>query len=237
MRRKQRRRGGHACRDARRAYNRNANAAASLGARRRVARCSWLAITERLLSRIPRAPSTAAAFVMLVAITGINHAAAARAADKPALLNDVARVYSLRVGEVRCPSQPEWDADPHRTTFSWGYTNVRRDYTVLPPMICAGAMNVGSVSVPTWQQAAGVWMLVHEAFHLRHWRFRRNEAKVGCQTIVYFTDAAARLGASDSQAQELYPYGLALHDLELDLYPWHGDPKCVVPPWFPPSAP
>jgi hypothetical protein len=203
-----------------------------------VARCSRLAITERLLSRIPRAPSAAAAaFFMLVVITGINHAAAARAADTPALLNDVARVYSLGVGEVRCPSQPEWDADPHRTTFSWGYTNVRRDYTVLPPMICAGAMNVGSVSVPIWQQAAGAWMLVHEAFHLRHWRFRRNEAKVGCQTIVYFTDAAARLGASDSQAQQLYPYGLALHDLELDLYPWHRDPKCVVPPWFPPSAP
>jgi hypothetical protein len=236
--RKQRRRGGHACPDARRAYDRNANAAASLGARRRVARCSRLAITERLLSRIPRAPSAAAAaFFMLVVITGINHAAAARAADTPALLNDVARVYSLGVGEVRCPSQPEWDADPHRTTFSWGYTNVRRDYTVLPPMICAGAMSVGSVSVPTWQQAAGAWMLVHEAFHLRHWRFRRNEAKVGCQTIVYFTDAAARLGASDSQAQQLYPYGLALHDLELDLYPWHRDPKCVVPPWFPPSAP
>jgi hypothetical protein len=132
-------------------------------------RCSWLAITERVLSWSPGAPSTAAAFVVLVAITGINHAAAARAADPPALLNHVARVYSLGVGEVRCPSQPEWDADPHRTTFSWGYTNVRRDYTVLPPMICAGAMNVGSVSVPAWQQAAGVWMLVHEAFHLRHW--------------------------------------------------------------------
>ena len=98
-------------------------------------------------------------------------------------------------------------------------------------------MNVGSISLPAWQQAAGVWMLVHEAFHLRHWRFRRNEAKVGCQTMVYFTDAAARLGASVSQAQQLYPYGLALHDLELDLYPWHRDPRCVVPPWFPPSAP
>jgi hypothetical protein len=200
-------------------------------------RCLWPEITERVLSWIPSAPSTAAAFVVLVAIAGINNAAAARAADTPALLKEVTRVYSLGVGEVRCPSQPEWDADPHRTTFSWGYTNVHSDYTVLPPMICAGAMNVGSSSVPAWQQAAGVWMLVHEAFHLRHWRFRGNEAKVGCQTIVYFTDAAARLGASDSQAQELYPYGLALYDLELDLYPWHRDPKCVVPPWFPPSAP
>src|SRR5207247_2242035 len=97
--------------------------------------------------------------------------------------------------------------------------------------------NVGSDSIPAWQQAAGVWMLVHEAFHLRHWRFRRNEAKVGCQTIVYFTDAAARSGASESQAQQLYPYALALHYLELDLYPWHRDPDCIVPPWILPSAP
>jgi hypothetical protein len=47
----------------------------------------------------------ATAFVMLVAITAIGHTAAARAADTPALLNEVARVYSLGVGEVRCPSQ------------------------------------------------------------------------------------------------------------------------------------
>jgi hypothetical protein len=134
---------------------------------------------------------------------------------------------------VRCPSQPERDADPHRERFSWGYTNVRSDYTVLPPMICAGAMNVGNDSIPAWQQAAGVWMLVHKAFHLRHWRFRRNEAKVGCQTIVYFTDAAARLGVSDSQAQQLYPYALALHDLELDLYPWPATRTALCRPGFP----
>jgi hypothetical protein len=106
---------------------------------------------------------------------------------------------------VRCPSQAEWNVDPHRASFSWGCTNLRRDYSVFPPMICAGALNVGTSSVPAWQQAAGVWMLADEAFHLRHWRYRRDEAKVGCQTIVYFTDAAARLGASDAQAQQLYP--------------------------------
>jgi hypothetical protein len=103
-------------------------------------------------------------------------------------------------------------------------------------MICAGAMNVGRESMPAWQQAAGVWMLVHEAFHLRHWRFRRNEAKVGCQTIVYFTDAAARLGATEPQAQLLYAYALALYNRELQFYPWHRDPSCIVPPWLPPAA-
>lgn len=187
------------------------------------------AITRRVLS-------LSLAFVF-AAIVGVPRTHGAPAADRPVLLNDVARFYSLGVGEVRCPSQAEWDTDPHRVSFSWGYTNLHRDYSVLPPLICTGALNVGSGSVPLWQQAAGVWMLVHEAFHLRHWRYRRNEAKVGCQTIVYFTDAAARLGASEAQAHQLYPYALAFRELELDLYPWHHDPKCIVPPWIPPPAP
>ena len=53
-------------------------------------------------------------------------------------------------------------------------------------------------------------MLTHEAFHLRRWRFRRNEGKVECQAIVYFKDAAQRLGATAEQAEQLYPYALAL---------------------------
>jgi hypothetical protein len=178
---------------------------------------------------------SAAALAAVAATAAAALAPAAWAFDRPALLNGVARVYSLGVGEVRCPSQAEWVADPHRASFSWGYTNLREDYTVLPPLICIGAVNVGTSSIPAWQQAAGVWMLVHEAFHLRRWRFRRNEAKVSCQTIVYFTDAAGRLGASEAQAQQLYPYALALYALELDLYPWRRDRKCIVPRWIPPS--
>ena len=195
--------------------------------------------TNRLVRIRDPAPRTGpiAVIASVAIVAALAFASAAGAHDTPAQLNELAHVYSLGVGEVRCPSQTEWDADPRRASFGWGYTNVRKDYSVLPPVICAGAMNVGSSSVPAWHQAAGVWMLVHEAFHLRHWRYRRNEAKVGCQTIVYFTDAAARLGASEAQAQLLYPYALALHDLEIGLYPWHRDPNCIVPPWILPSAP
>ena len=196
----------------------------------------WMVITQCALLRIAHVPSRSL-FAMLITIAGLSLVAAGRASESPPLLNDVARVYSLGAGEVRCSSQIEWKNDPHRAAFAWGYTNERRDYTVLPPLICEGAENVGGTAVPAWQQAAGVWMLVHEAFHLRHWRFRRNEAKVGCQTIVYFTDAAVRLGASEAQAQLLYPYALALYDVEIDLYPWHRDPNCIVPPWIPPPPP
>jgi hypothetical protein len=77
-------------------------------------------------------------------------------------------------------------------------------------------------------------VLVHEAFHLRHWRFRRDEAKVACQAIVYFRDAAMRLGASEEQAEELYPYALALHIRQSELFSWYRDGKCPVPLWVPP---
>jgi hypothetical protein len=167
--------------------------------------------------------------IAIVAALAVVPSAAAY--DTPQRLNEVARVYSLGVGEVRCDSREEWSADP-ASRFAWSYTNLRRDFSVLPPFLCEGALNVGGATVPLWQQAAGVWSLLHEAFHLRHWRFRRNEGKVLCQAIVYFTDAATRLGATDQQANELYPYALALHRQITELYPWYHDPKCIVPPWI-----
>lgn len=174
--------------------------------------------------------------VMLAAMCALLLAPAASAYEVPPRLNEVARVYSLGVGEVRCPTQAEWEAY-YGSAFAWGSTNLRKDYTTLAPFICAGALTVGSPSVPLWQQAAGVWVVVHEAFHLRHWRFRRDEAKVACQAIVYFRDAAMRLGASEEQAEELYPYALALHIRQAELFSWYRDKTCRPPLWFPPAVP
>ncbi len=159
----------------------------------------------------------------------------APAYDTPARLTEVARVYSLGVGEVRCPSQPEWDSD-FASSFSWAYTNLRDDYSVLGPQVCEGALGVGSGAVPAWQQALGALVLAHEAFHLRHWRFRRNEGKVECQAMVYFKEAAQRLGATAAQAEDLYPYALALHRYKVRLFPQYRDPKCLIPPWAPPMS-
>src|SRR5207249_1399423 len=116
----------------------------------------------------------------------------------------VAHVYSLGVGEIRCPSPAEWDAD-WASSFSWAYTNLRDEYAVLGPLVCEGALNVGTDEVPAWQQALGTLVLTHEAFHLRRWRFRRREGKVECQALVHFRDAAVRLGSTAAQADGLYP--------------------------------
>ena len=118
-----------------------------------------------------RAPILLSLFVVLLV------APSATAYELPSKLNDVVRAYSLGVGEVRCPSPEEWDAD-WASSFGWAYTEIPNDVTVLGPVVCAGALGVGSADVPPWQQALGVLVLTHEAFHLRHWRFRRSEGKV-----------------------------------------------------------
>jgi hypothetical protein len=148
-------------------------------------------------------------------------------------LNEVARYYSLGVGDVWCVSPAEWNADGESKTY-WAYANVRQDYAVLAPLICEGALNVANPDVPAWQRAVGTLVLVHEAFHLRHWPFRRDEGKVECQAIVYFTEAAQKLGASEAEANNLYPYALAWHWRLAELLPWYRDPKCLLPPWISP---
>ena len=168
-------------------------------------------------------------------LVALNLAPSVGAYDSPARLETVARVYSLGVGEVRCASEAEWEAD-FASAVGWAYTNMRDEYTVLGPRVCAGALGVGTDEVPLWQQALGALVLTHEAFHLRRWRFRRNEGKVECQAIVYFKDAAQRLGATAAQAENLYPYALALHAHQLRLFPRYRDPGCVVPPWAPPAG-
>ena len=158
----------------------------------------------------------------------------ARAYETPTKLNDVARYYSRGVGEVRCASVAEWKADGQARTF-WAYADLRHGYAVLAPLICEGALDVAGNDVPAWQRAVATLVLVHEAFHLRHWRFRRNEGKVECQAMAYFTDAAQRLGASEAEANDLYPYALAWHLRQVERLPWYRDRNCVIPPWIPPA--
>jgi hypothetical protein len=177
--------------------------------------------------RCRRSATTVALLLALVlAPTG-------RAYETPAKLNEVARYYSLGVGEVRCASPSEWTPDGQAKTY-WAYANVRLDYAVLAPQICEGALNVANTDVPAWQRAVATLVLVHEAYHLRHWRFRRNEAKVECQAMVYFAEAAQKLGASETEANNLYPYALAWHWRQVQLLPWYRDRGCLLPPWIPP---
>lgn len=174
--------------------------------------------------------------VLVAGLVALCLPLAASGYETPRTLNDVAHVYSLGVGEVRCPSPAEWKAD-WASSFGYAYTNVRDEYTVLSPDVCSGALGVGSTTVPDWQQALGVLVLVHESFHLRRWRWRRNEGKVECQALVYFREAAVRLGASPEHAASLYAYATALHAYKVRFFPQYRDPSCRVALWAPPETP
>jgi hypothetical protein len=166
----------------------------------------------------------------------------ASAYDRPALLEQVASVFAQRSAEVRCPSPEEWTSDPIWGTApnpqrAWGYTDMVDEYVVMHPSLCAGAEAVADPSLPPWERATGVLVLVHEAYHLRRWAFRRNEAKVECRAIRHFTAGARLLGASAELANDLLPYALAAHDRMVRLYPEYRDPTCRLPLWGLPMTP
>ena len=162
--------------------------------------------------------------------------------DEPPELQRVAAVFAMREAEVRCPSMEEWINDPIWGTppdpsRAWGYTDMVNAHIVLHPALCAGALGVADPAVPPWQRATGVLVLVHEGYHMRLWRWRRNEAKVECQAIRHFKVGAQLLGASPELANDLLPYALAAHARMARLYPGYRNDKCKLPLWAPPFAP
>jgi hypothetical protein len=178
-----------------------------------------------------------------VLLTALALAAPTAAYDRPPLLERVAAAFALRPAEVRCPSMTEWINDPiwgrswltpQRT---WGYTDMVSEYVVLQPDLCAGAAAITNPEVPAWERAVGALTLVHEAYHLRLWTYRRNEGKVECRAIQSFTQAAQLLGASPDLANDLLPYALAAHARMTKLIPEYRARKCKLPLWGLPMAP
>ncbi len=167
------------------------------------------------------------------ALVSLGLPVAASGYDTPTTLNEVALVYSLGVGEVRCPTDEEWGGDVG-STLGYAYMQTGREYAALSPVVCRGALGVATAEVPDWQQALGVLVLVHESFHMRRWRWRRNEAKVECQALVHFREAAVRLGATPEHAHALYAYALVLNAYQSSVQPQYRDRSCRVAPWSPP---
>src|SRR5262245_43111601 len=111
--------------------------------------------------------------------------------DRPPLIEQVASVFALRPADVRCPTMQEWVSDPiwgndPNPQRAWGYTDMVNDFSVIQPLLCEGALGVTDPSLPAWQRATAVLVLVHESFHLRRWPGRYSEARVECQAIRRF---------------------------------------------------
>jgi hypothetical protein len=180
--------------------------------------------------------------VLVATLAGLLSTAPASAYDRPALLERAASYFANRAAEVRCPSTDEWTSDPIWGTApnpqrAWGYTDMLNDHIVLHPNLCAGALAVADSATPAWERATGVLVLVHEAYHLRRWKWRRNESKVECQAIHRFTKAAELLGASPQLANDLLPYALAAHARMIRLFPNYRDRHCTPPLWALPMSP
>jgi hypothetical protein len=80
-------------------------------------------------------------------------------------------------------------------------------------------------------------VLVHEAYHLRHWKWRRNEGKVECQAIRHFTAGAELLGASPALVNDLLPYALAAHARMVTVFPNYRERECKLSLWALPMSP
>jgi hypothetical protein len=183
-----------------------------------------------------------AGLASVVLATVLSTAMPASAYDRPLLLERVASYFAQRPAELRCPSVEEWTSDPIWGSAAgpqgaWGYTDMPNDYTVLHPALCAGALAVSDPALPAWQRATGVLALVHEAYHLRRWTWRRSEARVECAAIAHFTSAAKQLGASPQLANDLLPYALAAHARMVTLFPIYRASHCRLPLWALPLSP
>lgn len=180
--------------------------------------------------------------IAIAACAGALSVPAAFAYDRPPVIEHVASVFALRSVDVRCPTMEEWLSDPMwgsdpNPQRAWGYTDMVHDFSVIDPLLCAGAAAVTDTAVPAWQRATGVLVLVHESYHLRHWSGRYSEAKVECQAIRRFRQGAELLGASPELANELLPYGLAAHDRMVRLFPNYRARSCKLPLWTLPMQP
>jgi hypothetical protein len=177
-----------------------------------------------------------AAVFLAVLVSALGLVAPARAFDRPPKLEQVASYFAQRPVEVRCPSIEEWRADKN-VIAGWAYTHLTQDWIVLHPALCEGALRVADERVPAFQRAMGVETLVHESFHVRRWRYRRNEGRVQCQAITHFKTSAEMLGASPEQANDLLGYALAFHLQTVTLFSAYAHAGCKLPVWKPPLEP
>ena len=82
--------------------------------------------------RILRSLDLSASPILLCFVIAVVVVPNAAAYEAPGRLNEAAHIYSLGVGEVRCPSRAEWD-EHWASSFAWAYTNLRENYSVLGP--------------------------------------------------------------------------------------------------------
>ena len=134
--------------------------------------------------------------------------------------------------EVRCPdSAEEWSVDlgdPVNAQEIYGRTFTTTAVVELRWDLCPILDDLAGSSADDSTKALAVLTLVHESYHVRHWSWRLNEARVECQAIRHFRVGVRVLGGSQQLADRLLPFALAWH-VELARDPVYQLPACRLP--------
>ncbi len=168
----------------------------------------------------------------LVALVFVPASVASSKWEPDPVATPVAQVFAERSDvAVQCYA-PDEDASP-AGYGAWGYTMPLVSSVVYldGPTICAGIDAIASddPAVPDWEKALGALVLVHESYHLRHWRWYRDEARVECQAVRHWRYTVRMLGASTAEANRLFPWGLWAHWHLAAFAPEYNWPSCIVP--------
>jgi hypothetical protein len=134
--------------------------------------------------------------------------------------------------EVRCPDSPEeWSLDlgsPLNPEEVYGRTFTRTAGVEFRSDLCPILDGLATSSADDSTKALAVLTLVHESYHVRHWRWRLNEAHVECQAIRHFRVGVRVLGGSQELADRLFPLALSWHALIISV-PSYFLPSCALP--------
>lgn len=172
--------------------------------------------------------------LVLVGLLALALPSQASGFTRNAELERFASKVAMRPAQVRCPDKTEWGAfvrenfggDPE---LVYGVTHLTEDWIMVRYDLCDAALRVADESVAPSLRALAVLALEHEAYHVRAWGWRRDEAKVECRAIRRFTVAAQLLGASLAQAQRLYWHATVWHYGIAQPGSAYYSPSCQVP--------
>jgi hypothetical protein len=134
--------------------------------------------------------------------------------------------------QVRCPdSLEEWSFDlggPLYPEEIYGRTFTSTAVVELRWDLCPILDDLADSGADDSTKALAVLTLIHESYHVRHWQWRLNEARVECQAIRHFRVGVRVLGGSQQLADQLLPLALLWHN-RIAENPAYYFASCALP--------
>jgi hypothetical protein len=199
-------------------------------------------IIVRLFQTATKRAFRTAALIAAAALFGSTAPQARASAVTTTNLHIAAFVQVFSSGtpaQVRCPDSPEeWSSDlgdPLNPEETYGRTFTQTEVVEFRADLCPILDNLASSNAVDSTKALAVLTLVHESYHVRHWRWRRNEAHVECQAIRHFRVGVRVLGGSQQLADQLFPLALYWH-ARITQNPGYYLATCAVPAYAPNAA-